>query len=115
MSDIPLKDYIEARLNEIDKRFGCLEKNNKEALVLAKEDISRRLESMNQFRAQLSSQAATFLTRERFEVEHKFLMDKIDVLNVWKAQQEGKQSRSNLISVVAIVISALLAVLHFYK
>ena len=65
---------------------------------------------MNAFRSQLNSQASTFMTRERFDVEHKILVDKIQDINRREAIQEGKQSRSLLLSGIAIVISVIIAV-----
>ena len=45
------------------------------------DEYERRLESMNQFRKQLSAQAATFLTVERYERDHKVLADRMDLQN----------------------------------
>ncbi len=42
------------------------------------EIYEQRLESMNQYRAQLTSQAATFLPMDRFEREHTLLVERME-------------------------------------
>ena len=104
MSEITLKEHFDTRLEEMDRRVD-----------LQKVELERRLASMNEFREQLNRQAGTFLTRERSEIEHKLLTDKISTLELWKANLEGQQFRHNAISIVALVISFVMAVLHFVK
>jgi hypothetical protein len=50
-------------------------------------EYERRLESMNQFREQLTDQARSFLTIERYERDHKALSDRVE------AQYEVMQAR----------------------
>jgi hypothetical protein len=49
------------------------------ARMLQFEIYEQRLEGMNEFRAQLTAQAATFVDIGRFEREHKSLGDRLDV------------------------------------
>jgi hypothetical protein len=161
MSDIPLKEYIDSKCTAMD-RLICesqkaqntaveklqesLEKEihnkwaaNAEALTTAATEMNRRLESMNEFRAQLTAQASTFLPRERFDEtteahrieherlgkalaaclpqdlyrsEHGELVKKVEGLTTWKSTREGAASKSNLIAIVAVVITVIGIVLQ---
>jgi polyribonucleotide nucleotidyltransferase len=50
------------------------------AVQVAKETMDQRLESMNEFRAALTEQAATFLPRNEYIVQHNAIGDKIETL-----------------------------------
>jgi hypothetical protein len=58
-----------------------------------------RLEHMNEFRSQLSAQAATFLTVDRFEREHRVLIDRYEreaaVLSEKVSEQESVTVRQD--------------------
>jgi hypothetical protein len=72
-----------------------------------KQGLERRLEGMNEFRAQLERQAGTLLTRERFDVEHQALVEKVEALSQWKAGREGQNSRAIMVSIVAAIVALL--------
>ena len=59
---VSLREYIEARLEGMDK-----------ALNIASAQMNQRLEGMNEFRAQLSGQAQTFIPREEYRIQHESL------------------------------------------
>ena len=103
-----------------DDRFKYLEQNltlqlsaNEKAVLTAKGEMERRLEGMNEFRAQLNSQAGTFLERKAYESEHRLLQKEVDMLREWKAKSDGATSWSNVIAVAALIISFIFATLHF--
>lgn len=83
-----LKAHFEALQQESDKRyeqrFGAQEKAVNAALTAAKEAVSKaetsaekRFDSVNEFRAQLSDQAATFMPRMESEQRMSTLDEKI--------------------------------------
>ena len=105
-----------------DDRFDYLEKNlllqltaNERALLVAKSDMERRLEGMNEFRAQLTTQANSFISRIHYDVEYKSLLSEITFLREWKSRCEGATSWSNIIAFVAVGLSALAMILHFTR
>ena len=116
MSPRIIKDYAKVELREY---IESLISAQKEATKVAKDEMNRRLEGMNEFREQLRTQASTFLTRERFDVEHELLKEKIEELLLWKAEQQGKNDRANLISIIAVIVSVFVGIastiLHFTK
>lgn len=100
-----LKEYVDtviARHEELnDQKFLM----TKEAVAKAEQSNDKRLESMNEFREQLRTQSETFLTKEIYNAEYKFMMSKID--SVTKLVYIG----IGLISIIEIAIGFILALL----
>lgn len=67
---IELKDYfeqvIELRFRALERQFAAFEK-----------DLDRRLEGMNEVRAQMVAQKMQFVSREVYDIEHQKLRDQI--------------------------------------
>ena len=112
---IELREYFDLKISELEKRMCAKYQFQEQSLVLAKEVLDHRLENMNQIREQLNRQSGTFMTRERAEMEHALFAEKVDQLLLWKAEQEGKHSRSNVISIVAIIVAAISVAVHLLK
>jgi hypothetical protein len=103
MSDkecVELRDYIEVQIKAL-----------KEATNLARENMERRLEGMNEFRHQLNSQAATFITREAFEARHNLLQIQVDELRAFKATSEGKASQISVLIATGIGLAGVVLAL----
>jgi hypothetical protein len=90
---VELRDYIEVQLKAL-----------KEATNLARENMERRLEGMNEFRNQLNSQANTFMTRDAFEARHLLIQTQVDDLRAFKATSEGKASQLSVI--ISFIVGA---------
>lgn len=60
-----LTTLIEERTHRFGERIASLEK----ATIVAKEQMEKRLEGMNEFRDTLKDQAAKFITREELKAE----------------------------------------------
>jgi len=85
----------------------------------------QRLESMNEFREQLSKQAVTFLTVDRFEREHKDLTTRLETSITTLGEKLGVESGvtlqqrashdavSNLLNDTRLWVIAAVAVLGF--
>jgi hypothetical protein len=82
------------------------------ALDLAKGEMERRLEAMNEFRAQLERQTATFMSTERYESCHGRLVDQIATLE--KLQAASAASGKVYATIVAAIISILVGVIVHY-
>ena len=65
-------------------------KSMQDAIRLARKELDRRLDGMNEFRDQLRNQAATFVTREISDVQHKRLEDRLSSLEKQKSNLEGR-------------------------
>jgi len=127
---VSLKEYIESRLDAMDK-----------AVNVSRATMESRLESMNEFRNSLKDQATTFVSRQElgltlaklegeikdlknrdsvsrieYDTNHKVLEGKIDILNTYKDTMTGKASQSSVniayvISGISIIIG-LVGLLH---
>ena len=81
MINIDAKEYIDERLRSQSEIQKVLSKKNAEALKKAEKEMERRLEGMNEFRAQLENQTREFITREQYELSERLINQKIDNLS----------------------------------
>jgi hypothetical protein len=105
-----------------NNRFKYLEKtitlqslSDEKAVSVARKEMDRRLDGMNEFREQLQSQATTFIEKKYYDMEHKLLRSEIDGLREWRSRCEGQTSWANVIAIAAIIISAFVGILHLFK
>ena len=102
---VTLKEYVDLRFNEAQR-----------AIDKAEQLMSARLVSMNEFRGQLSDQAATFLTRETYDAKHALLQTQVDDLRLYKAALDGKANQSSVTWAYFIGgIGLLLSVIDFVR
>jgi predicted transcriptional regulator len=116
MSDVPLKEYLEKRLDEmscrIKQRFEEVDAN----VAKAEQQLNHRLEGMNEFRESLRDQSSRFMTRMEYEYAHKGLDEKVRAMELAKATLEGRAATvSVLISVVVSVVTGVVIalVIHY--
>ena len=110
----------EKSLDNLKDIMNIMSAAQNQALATAKMEMDRRLEGMNEFRKQLSEQVDTFVDKGYYEIQHKFVIDRldrqrtrVDELQLWRSALEGKSSWSNFIAVVALAVSVLFGILHF--
>ena len=77
------------------------------ALNLARGELDRRLEGMNEFREQLRNQAQTFVTREYSEVRNQNIEDRVRSLENKKSNLEG---RMWILPTIIVIIQIVLTV-----
>lgn len=87
-------------------------------IASAKADAAyeKRFEGQNEFRAQLSDQASTFMPRKEYDAAHAALVDKVNDMNLRMGQDVamrggGRTEKQDMRATVAFAISAVLAVL----
>lgn len=88
-----LRELIEEHDKRYQERFDAQEK----AVLKAEGANEKRFESVNEFRAQLSDEQSTFLTRSEYETKHSALIEKIE--------HAADKSLSTILSVAAILVS----------
>lgn len=91
-----LKELIFSKLSDHEK-----------ALEIARKNMEKRLDGMNEFRDALKDQAVTFMTREYYEARHKDLIDQVNDLRISKAVLESKASIIHVYVSWAIALIAL--------
>jgi hypothetical protein len=104
---VTLKDYFEMRIAALEK-----------ATEVSAAQLERRLEGMNEFRAQLKDQAAGFFPRSEHEIYTKKVDDDIRLLRESKAMLEGKASQLSVnitlfVAVIGIIVSIASAAHEF--
>ena len=102
---LSLRDYFESRISAQDK-----------ALELARQGIDKRLESMNEFRAQLNQQASTFMTREYYDAKHETMQKQVDELMLSRAELQGKASQGSVVFAYGIgIVGVMIGVFGLIK
>jgi hypothetical protein len=131
ISEITMKDYVDTRIralaqqmaahenltqDDIDRRLIGLKElllaryeAQEHNITLAKNDVDRRLEGMNEFREQLNRQASTFITKEAHDMVLREPLGKLNDLVLWKVEHDARQARSNVYSIIAVVIAVISA------
>jgi hypothetical protein len=89
------KELLNVQLRQIDH-----------SVTLAKQDMERRLEEMNQFRAQLTTQAGTFATRNELKTEAEKLDLKLVPLLKSSLTREGANQWSTYL-IMALISGAI--------
>jgi hypothetical protein len=104
----------EATLYDLDKQIAVLQQkaiDADKAVIVALDNLSRRLDEMNQFRAQISEERNTFLTKEVFDSKHEELAKKVDALTLAKSNQDG---RLWALGVIGFICTVALNILFRY-
>ena len=95
---------------KLDLRFAASDR----AIEAAKEDMDRRLQGMNEFRAQLSSQASTFISRVELRLEMEKLNGRLLILENKVNLKEGRSSVIDYIimAIISVIVVALAKMVH---
>jgi hypothetical protein len=76
--NIGARQYIEKEIQHIEDKYSIILSKNADALQEAKKEMERRLEGMNEFRAQLEKQTKTFISRDEFSATEKLILQKVE-------------------------------------
>jgi len=104
---------VQNRLTKIETEMIASER----ALKVALTEMNRRLEEMNQFRAQISEERAAFLTTKEYYVQHEVLRGQINTGELWRSNMDG---RMWMLGAVMLFLNTAVAigvglVFHFWK
>jgi hypothetical protein len=107
---VTLRDYVDVQLRllqeEIDRRFV----SELRAVEAASTALERRLDGMNEFRAQLGDAMARFEARDYAEAQRAALGDRLDKV---EAEQAKARGRISAYAVIVGLAGVLLAVFGF--
>ena len=109
MEDCPFRREFEAKFDAINRLIDIRTDYNEQALKVARCELERRLEGMNEFRQQLEKQAATFASKSELKVEVEKLELKIVPLTFTQAQNTGSRKWTDYI--IMVIISACIVLL----
>jgi hypothetical protein len=102
---------IKAEAEKNDIRFQMIEKS----IELAKTELDRRLEGMNELREQLTLQASTFETVAEARLIHENILNRITNLEKSAWARQGEYRWSNHIVTVLIGLAVILGVWFITK
>lgn len=64
---VTLREYVDARLDALEHRLTIELNLRDRALNIARDEVNRRLEGMNELRDQIQSERGTYATREMLD------------------------------------------------
>ena len=99
---VSLRDFVERIFAEKDTAHLAQLESAERALFLATENLSHRLESMNQFRKQLEDERVKYVREERFQM----VLDRLRMVEEHDASRSGRQA---VIVTLTTIVAALLA------
>lgn len=95
-----VEERLTARKNLTDALFA----ESKEAILKAEKVVEKRFDNVNEFRAALSDQAATFITRDVSDAQIGLLRNRVEALST----QVTQLLITLLVSLVGVLVSALI-------
>jgi hypothetical protein len=108
-----LKEHYDQRFKDQEKAVSAALQAAKEATTKAENASDKRFEATNEFRGQLSDQAAQFMPRPEADLRLK-------ALESWRASQEGRTGgigglAGALVSGAGLLIAVAAALIAFNK
>ena len=105
---------MEAEVKSLCAKMNLRFESNEKQIELAKEEMERRLESMNEFRSQLTNQANTFLSRTEAQLQIEKVITRIVLLEKGLNFREGSRHWSDYIitAIIAGVVVILSRLVH---
>ena len=76
-------------------------------------DLERRLEEMNNFRAQINQERGDYLRRDMYDRENAALSDRVKSLEIVRGEQSGKAAA--YASMIGFMVVIVQVVLHFWR
>jgi hypothetical protein len=73
-------EYFDSKFSELEKRLNLRNELVDKALEKAEIAMGHRLDNMNQFREQLTKQAATFVEQKEFDYHTEAIAERISTL-----------------------------------
>ena len=109
-----LRDYVDARFRALENAIELRAETHERALDIAHRGLEKRLEGMNEFRAQLRDQTATLLPRAEYELMHEKLCAEVRELRDFRIVVESKASQKAVTFATGLaVLASILALCSF--
>jgi hypothetical protein len=105
--DISLRHYIETRMNEYREAHSREHALESQSLKLARDNLEYRLEQMNRFREQVTSERGSLVSKETYENRHEMLALRIE------AVEKSIATLAGVGATVALVLVVIEFVLRF--
>lgn len=99
---VSLKEYIESRILSLDKKVDQMDADHSKALIKAETALDKRLDLLNEFRAQSAEESKRYVTLNVYNEKHAALSDRVDAVERQMSRMYG-----GVIAVGAIGIANL--------
>jgi len=100
-----LKEYIDSKITDLKEFVKAMLDALEKAVTLAASIMEKRLEGMNEFRAQLKDQQSTFVQKAEHDVVHEKLDGDIRELRESRAELKGMATQKSVI--IAYIIAGI--------
>ena len=115
MNDITLKEHIDIRLESLDEKMSIRLEALDKALNIAKIENDRRLEGMNEFRAELEKNSLLFVTRESNDILHSNQADILEKISErLRAIEQAKSNLDGRVVAIGFIIVILIQIALAY-
>jgi len=108
---VTLREFMLVQLEAVEERFAQFIRYSEDRLSRTEKDLERRLEGMNEFRAQLEKQTRNFVTREYYETKHELIERRITELEKLRNVREGQLTM--VVAMAGIGGALLVQVIHW--
>lgn len=112
-----LKTYLDTRFNDQDKMVQAAVVAIKEAVDKANQANEKRFESVNEFRASLSDQTSSFITRTEYNGAHsaleKRISDLTDRVNIMTGKNTGLANGWGILVALVATVAAGIAIVYY--
>ncbi len=115
---ITIKAYVDQRFLDYDRAIKTAMEAAERATLRANDASDKRFEAVNEFRAAMSDQQRTLMSRSEYEQGHRNMSDRIASLENYRYEVGGStksadQAISRGISVLALLVSLFIAAKEF--
>lgn len=109
MSDVSLKDHMDARIEWVERNFATQIESLDRAVKLAADSLEYRLHGMNEFRNVLKDQAAKLATREEISAHAQLIDERIKSLEVSRGYAAGVGAVAGVLGggVMAVIVKII--------
>jgi hypothetical protein len=105
-----LKEHYDDVLAERDKALAAALAAQKESARTLADATADRFEGVNEFRGQLTDQAASFLTRAEYQAKHDALLARVDTAESALDKARGMYLLLAVIALIMPIIGAVIVI-----
>ena len=109
-SFVNLREHLERIFEERDRQYELRYKSQEDALLVARRDMERRLEGLNELRREVTEDRGRFLSLEKYDAEMRGIADQLDELKEFQGRMLGLIATAAILAgIVGAAISAIVA------
>jgi hypothetical protein len=112
MSEVPLRDYLEASIQNLERYVESRLVSSDKAVTIALQTLNERLAGMNEFRDALKDQVATFANKGEVAASKAEVERRLSVIENARSRDDGKAAVYG--GIAGLVSSILGAIVVFW-